>query len=37
VYLEGWMDAEPGVWDDQPYVVAQGEGLFKHVDRLKYG
>jgi hypothetical protein len=34
--LENFVDMEPGVWVDQPYRVAQGAGLFSHVDRRKY-
>jgi hypothetical protein len=31
-HLEMYMNWEPGSWNDEPFVVAQGDGLFKHVD-----
>jgi hypothetical protein len=35
--LEYYMNWERGSWNDRPYVVAQGEGVFKHLDAKKYG
>lgn len=34
--LERWFNLEPGSWNSRKWVVAQGEGLFKHVDLTKY-
>jgi hypothetical protein len=31
------MNWEPNAWNDRPYVVAQGEGMFMHLDRGKWG
>jgi hypothetical protein len=35
--LESYMNWEPGSWNDRKFTVAQGEGLFKHVDRGNFG
>ena len=35
--LESYMNWEPGSWNDLPWIVAQGDGLFKHVDRRNFG
>lgn len=35
-HLEMYMNWEPGSWNDEPFVVAQGDGLFKHVDRNNF-
>ena len=35
--LEVWMNWEPGSWNDEKFIVAEGDGLFKHVDRGNYG
>lgn len=35
--LEYYMNWEPNAWNDRPWVVAQGEGVFKHVDKKKWG
>lgn len=35
--LESYMNWEPGAWNDRPWIVAQGDGLFKHVDRRNFG
>jgi hypothetical protein len=35
--LEYYMNWEGNAWNDRPWVVAQAEGLFKHVDKKKYG
>lgn len=34
--LEPYMNWERGSWNDEPFVVAQGDGLFKHVDRNNF-
>jgi len=35
--LEYYMNWEPGAWNERPWVVAQGDGLFKHQDRNNPG
>ena len=35
--LELYMNWEPNAWNDRPFVVAQGEGMFRHVDKKKWG
>jgi hypothetical protein len=35
-HLEMYMNWEPGSWNDEPWIVAQGDGLFKHVDRNNF-
>lgn len=35
--LEFFMNWEPGAWNDRGWIVAQGEGLFQHEDKEKYG
>lgn len=35
--LELYMNWEPNSWNDRPWIVAQGEGVFKHVDKKKWG
>lgn len=35
--LELYMNWEPNAWNDRPWIVAQGEGVFKHVDKKKWG
>lgn len=35
--LELYMNWEPNAWNDRPYVVAQGEGMFMHSDKKKWG
>ncbi len=35
--LELFMNWEPNAWNDRPYVVAQGEGMFRHTDKNKWG
>jgi len=35
-HLEMYMNWEPGSWNDEPFVVGQGDGLFKHVDRNNF-
>jgi hypothetical protein len=34
--LEYYMNWEPGSWNDRKFVVAQGDGLWKHVDMTKF-
>ncbi len=31
--LELYMNWEPNSWNDRKFTVAQGDGLFKHMDR----
>ena len=31
--LETYMNWEPNSWNDRKFMVAQGDGLFRHVDR----
>lgn len=31
--LESYMNWEPNSWNDRKFIVAQGDGLFKHTDR----
>jgi hypothetical protein len=31
------MNWEPNAWNERKWIVAQGEGLWKHVDRGKFG
>ena len=35
--LELYMNWEPNAWNDRPFVVSEGEGMFKHVDKKKWG
>lgn len=35
--LESYMNWEPNSWNDRGFTVAQGAGLFKHVDRGNFG
>lgn len=35
--LETYMNWEPNSWNDRKFTVAQGQGLFKHVDRGNFG
>lgn len=35
--LEMYMNWEPNSWNDRKWTVAQGAGLFKHVDRGNFG
>lgn len=35
--LETYMNWEPNAWNSRKFTVAQGEGLFKHVDRGNFG
>lgn len=35
--VEVYMNWEPNSWNDRKWVVAQGDGLFKHSDRAKWG
>jgi hypothetical protein len=35
--VEVYMNWEPNSWNDRKWIVAQGEGLFKHSDRAKWG
>ena len=35
--LELYMNWEPNAWNDRPYVIAQGEGMFMHSDKKKWG
>lgn len=35
--LEYYMNWEPGSWNDRKWIVAQGEGLFRHEDFEKWG
>ncbi len=35
--IESYMNWEPGSWNTRKFTVAQGEGLFKHVDRNNFG
>lgn len=35
--LEMYMNWEPNSWNDRKWIVAQGDGLFKHVDRNNFG
>jgi hypothetical protein len=32
-FLQMYMNWEPNSWNDRGFTVAQGEGLFKHMDR----
>ncbi len=34
--LESYMNWEPHSWNDRGFVVAQGDGLFKHIDPTKF-
>lgn len=34
--LESYMNWEPNSWNDRRWTVAQGVGLFKHVDPTKF-
>lgn len=34
--LEAYMNWEPNAWNERQFVVAQGDGLFKHVDHTKF-
>lgn len=31
------MNWQKGAWNDEPWVVAQGEGMFKHADTKNFG
>ena len=31
------MNWVKGAWNDRPWIVAQGEGLFKHADANNFG
>ncbi len=35
--LESYMNWDPDAWNKRPWVVAQGEGLFKHADANNFG
>ena len=35
--VEVYMNWEPMSWNDRKFTVAQGQGLFKHSDRNKWG
>ena len=35
--IEAYMNWEPGSWNTRRWTVAQGAGLFKHVDRNNFG
>jgi hypothetical protein len=35
--LEFWMNWDFDAWNNRKFTVAQGEGLFKHVDRGNFG
>jgi hypothetical protein len=35
--LEGYMNWDPSAWDNRPWIIAQGEGLFKHADANNFG
>jgi hypothetical protein len=35
--LEVYMNWEPNSWNDRKFTVAQGQGLFRHTDRGKFG
>jgi len=35
--LEYYMNWEPYVWNEKGWTIAQGEGLFEHVDEEKWG
>jgi hypothetical protein len=35
--LEVYMNWEPNSWNTRKFTVAQGDGLFKHVDRGNFG
>jgi hypothetical protein len=35
--LQVAMNWEPNAWNERKWIVAQGEGLWKHVDRGKFG
>ena len=34
--LESYFNWEPGSWNDRGWTVAQGAGLFEHVDPTKF-
>lgn len=34
--LEAYMNWEPHSWNDRGFIVAQGDGLFKHIDPTKF-
>ncbi len=35
--LETYMNWEPNSWNDRKWIVAQGAGFAKHVDRGNFG
>ena len=35
--IEAYMNWEPNSWNTRKWTVAQGAGLFKHVDRNNFG
>ena len=35
--LESHMNWVKGAWNDRPWTIAQGEGLFKHADANNFG
>jgi len=35
--LEGFMNWHPGAWNDRHFIVAEGDGLFKHCDANNFG
>lgn len=34
--IEVYMNWEPNAWNDREWIVAQGEGLFRHTDRNRF-
>lgn len=35
--LEFYMNWEAGSWNKEPFIVAQGDGLFTHIDKNNFG
>ena len=35
--IEFYMNWEPHAWNDRKWIVAQGDGLFRHEDYMKWG
>ena len=34
--VEFYMNWEPNAWNNQPWMIASGDGIFKHVDRRNF-
>lgn len=35
--VELYMNWEPNAWNNRPWIVAEGEGMFRHMDVKKWG